>query len=96
VLAHEAFTYGNAYLRRDAGAARAWWDRTAYKNVTRASADYWKAYCSLLLVENRSAEAKVAWAKGNALVVKYPKTGAYEYARDCFAGLRSELYGAAA
>jgi hypothetical protein len=96
VLAHEAFTYGNAYLRRDAGAARSWWERTEAKSVKHYSADYWRAYCSLLWVENRLEEAQAAWASGNALAENCPKAGAYDYGRDCFARLRFELDAAAA
>jgi Zn-dependent protease len=96
VIAQEAFTYANALLRRDAGAARSWWDRTEKKNLTRFSADHWKAYCSLLWIENRLEEARSAWNNGNALAEKNPKAGAYEYSRDCFAQLRFELDAAAA
>jgi Zn-dependent protease len=96
VIAHEAFTYANAFLRRDACAARSWWDRTATKDPTRFSADHWKAYCSLLWIENRLEEARYAWASGNALAEKNPRAGAYEYSRDCFAQLRFELDAAAA
>jgi Peptidase family M50 len=104
VLAQEAFTYANAVVRRDAGAARGWWDRTKKVVVLNAdhlsadhfTADQWKAYCSLLWIENRLEEARAAWERGNDIAKNSPQAGAYEYGRDCFARLRVELDAVAA
>jgi len=96
VLAQEAFTFANAYVRRDAGAARGWWDRSEKTGCAGSSADHWKAYCSLLWIENRFDEASLAWRRGNALAQKLPSAGAFDYGRDCFARLRSELDAVAA
>jgi hypothetical protein len=96
VMAQEAFTFANAFVRRDAQAARKWWDRTEKNTNARSTADHWKAYCSLLWIENRFDEASVAWRRGNELAENSPSAGAFEYGRECFARLRTELDAVAA
>jgi Zn-dependent protease len=96
IMAQEAFTFKNAYIRRDAHAARGWWDRSEKKSGARSSADHWKAYCSLLWIEKRFEEAGAAWKCGNALAEKAPSAGAFDYSRDCFTQLRTELDAVAA
>lgn len=91
VIAHEFFTFAHAFLRRDAEAARSWWDRTMAKEHSAYSVDSWKAYCSLLWIEQRRDEARSAWERGNALVQASPAVGAHEFDRDCFTWLRIEL-----
>ena len=95
-MVHRAFTFANAFVRRDAGAARSWWDRTTGKRTESFTVDDWKAYCSLMWIENRPAEARDAWERGNALAQRCPAAGAYDYDRDCFARLRMELEAVAA
>jgi len=95
-MVHRAFTFANAFVRRDAGAARSWWDRTTGRRAESFTVDDWKAYCSLMWIENRPEEARDAWERGNALAQGCPAAGAYDYDRDCFARLRSELEAVAA
>jgi Zn-dependent protease len=96
IIVHDAFTFAHAFVRRDAAAARAWWVRTTVKRADGFTVDAWKAWCSLSWIENRDAEAREAWAQGNALAQKNPRAGAYDFDRDCFAMLRNELKAVAA
>ena len=100
---HMEAVFANAFVKGDAAAARRWWERMEAKknampnaqkeerNLMQSSADYWKANCSLLLVEGRVAEAETAWKRGSALAVNRPSAGAYDFDRDCFAHLRQAL-----
>lgn len=93
---HDAFTFGAAVIRRDAAAAREWWERTTEKRPEGFTAEAWRGYCAFLWIEGRVTEARHAWAQGNAIVQQYPKGGGYEFDRDCFAMLRNELEAVAA
>jgi tetratricopeptide (TPR) repeat protein len=85
------FVFGNAYLRRDAVAAREWWTRMEAKKPTRFKADYWKAYSALRWVEGELKEANEAWEKSNALAQQLPTAGEYEFDRHCCSKLRQAL-----
>jgi len=80
---HTEFVFGNAYVRRDAAAAREWWTRMEAKKPTRFNADYWRADSALHWIEGNMKEANAAWAKSNALAQQLPKAGAYEFDRYC-------------
>jgi hypothetical protein len=95
-VVHDAFTFIHAFVRRDAGAARSWWNRTTGKRAAGFTADAWRSYSALLWVENRAAEARDAWVRGNALAQQFPAAGAYDFDRDTFAQLRNELEALAA
>jgi hypothetical protein len=78
---YTVFVFGNAYVRRDAAAARAWWSRMEAKKPTRFNADYWRAAGALHWIEGNLKEANEAWEKSNALAQQLPKAGAYEFDR---------------
>ncbi|WP_263367720.1 M50 family metallopeptidase [Edaphobacter bradus] len=78
---HTAFVFRTAFLRRDAAAARLWWQRMEAKNPTRFNVDYWLARSALCWVEHHLDEAQEAWHKAFALAQQLPKAGAYEYDR---------------
>ena len=61
---HTLFVFGNAFLRRDACAARKWWDRMSARRLHRFDSNYWAALSSLNWIEGRPAEALEAWANG--------------------------------
>jgi TPR repeat protein len=88
---YTTFVFGNAYLRRDAVAAREWWTRMEAKKPTRFNVDYWKAYSALRWVEGDLKEANEAWEKSNTLAQQLPKAGAYEFDRYCCSKLRQAL-----
>ena len=88
---HTTFVFGNAYVRRDAVAARKWWDGLESKKTVQLSADYWRAKSALHWIEGDLENANEAWEKSNALAQKLPKAGAYEFSRDCGSLLRRSL-----
>jgi hypothetical protein len=91
VIAQEAFTWGNAFLKNNAAAARSWWDRIAPHRTKDYTMDSWKAYCALLIEEENWNEAEQAWQQGNAGAEGCSEAGAYAYDRACFAALREKL-----
>jgi len=88
---HTAFVFGNAYLRRDAVAAREWWTRMEAKKPTHRNVDYWRAYSALRWLEGDMKEANEAWERSNALAQQLPKAGTYEFDRYCCSILRTAL-----
>jgi len=85
------FVFGNAYVRRDAVAAREWWTRMEAKKRSHLNVDYWRAYSALHWIEGHSKEANEAWSKSNELAQRLPKAGAYEFDRHCCAILRRAI-----
>ncbi len=90
------FVFGNAFVRRDAVAARKWWERLQAANPTRFTADYWRAESALHWIEGDLKKANETWKKSDALAQKLPNAGAYEFGRHCCALLRRSLDEAAA
>jgi hypothetical protein len=90
------FVFGNAFVRRDAVAARKWWERLQAQNPTRFTADYWRAASALHWIEGDLERANEAWKKSDALAQKLPNAGAYEFGRYCCTLLRRSLDEAAA
>lgn len=88
---HTDFVFGNAYVRRDAAAAREWWTRMETKKPNRFNADYWRAAGALHWIEGDLKAANEAWEKSNALAQQLPKAGAYEFERYCCSLLRTAL-----
>jgi len=88
---HTEFVFGNAYVPRDAAAAREWWTRMEAKKPTRFNADYWRANSALHWMEGSLKEANEAWEKADALAQQLPKSGAYEFDRYCCSLLRKAL-----
>lgn len=86
-----AFVFANAYVRRDADAAREWFERMQMKNPTRFNLDYWRAHSALHWIEGDLKKANDAWEKSNALANQLPKAGAYEFDRYCSSLLRRAL-----
>ncbi len=88
---HMEFVFGNAYLHRDAAAAREWWTRMEAKKPTRRNVDYWRADSALHWIEGHLKEANEGWEKSNALAQQLPKAGAYEFDRYCCFLLRKAI-----
>jgi hypothetical protein len=84
------FVFGNAYVLRDAVAARDWWNKFEAEKP-RINADYWKAACALHWIEGDLSPANDAWTKGDELAQKMPRAGVYEFDRHCFHLLRKAL-----
>lgn len=80
-----AFVFHNAFLRRDAAAARRWWTRMESGKLAYRGVDYWLAKSALMWIEGRLDEACKAWEKGSSIAEKLPTAGVYEYDRyRCF------------
>lgn len=83
---HTIFIIDEAFLHRDATAARVWWDRMEAKKPTRLNFDYWLAKAALLWIEGRLDQSEEAWREASALAQQLPTAGAYQFDR-----YRSEL-----
>jgi hypothetical protein len=88
---HTAFIFGNAFVCRDAAAARQWWSRMTVKKPKRFNVDYWRAVSALHWIEGNLKSAKETLAKSEALALKLPKAGAYDFDRYCCSLLREAL-----
>jgi len=88
---HTDFVFGNAYVKRDAVGARAWWQRMEEKKPTRFNADYWLAHSALLWIEGDLYTANDSWHKGAAMAMQLPKAGAYEFDRYRYVLLQKAL-----
>jgi hypothetical protein len=85
------FVLADAILRRDAVAARRWWDRMESRKSFRFTDNLWDARCALLWSENRLDEAGEAWKKADAWARQLPNTGAGETERNAVRVLREAL-----
>jgi hypothetical protein len=90
---HTVFVFGNAVVRRDAAAARVWWDRMTAKKPTRKNCDYWRAQSALLWIEGDLTRAFEAWTNANKMALALPSAGAYEFDRTCCTLLRQAMDG---
>jgi hypothetical protein len=87
----KSFVLDNALLKKDAAAARLWWNRMDEGKHTTSDAKYWMSYSALLLVEGSTDEAEVAAQLSAHLIQQCPRTGACEYDRYCLAQLRQAI-----
>lgn len=85
------FVFASAYVRRDAVAAREWWERMKSGSPARFSLDYWRASSALAWIEGDLKQANEAWKKSNAIALRLPQAGAYEFDRYCCSLLHREL-----
>ena len=76
-----AFVFNTAFLRRDAAAARQWWDRMQAKKPTHLGFDYALAHSAMLWVEDRPEDARRAFSKAHDLAEQLPQTGTYQFDR---------------
>ena len=90
---HTTFVFANAYVLREAGAARIWWQRMEALKPTRFNVDYWLASTALHWIEGNTGQASNDWAKCNDIAMKLPAAGAYEFDRYLCGLLRRVLAG---
>jgi hypothetical protein len=88
---HTAFIFGEAYVRRDAGAARQWWDAMQAKKPNHFNVDYYRAKSALHWIEGDLSQANIAWMKCDEAARKLPQAGAYEFDRVCCNLLRQAI-----
>lgn len=75
------FVFGDAYVRRDAAAARKMWTQMEARKPIRFNVDYWIAKSALHWIEGNLKEANEALDKANKLAQQLPQAGAYEFDR---------------
>ncbi len=85
------FVFLNAFHKRDLAAADLWSKRIDALRKIDHDADYWRARTSLHWLRGDWADALAAWERGNALALKLPQAGSYDFTRSCFAKLRAAL-----
>lgn len=82
---YSEFVFAIAFLRRDATAARRWWDRMhSRESVSRKQPRHpsrLASRCALLLSEGRLSEAAEVWKKADAWARRLPKAGASDAQR---------------
>ena len=88
---HGEFIFGNALYRRDAAAARMWWQRMEAKGVKRFDSDYWRARAALAWIENRTEDARQDWKKAYEVAQSLPQAGSYDFDRELVAALRRAM-----
>jgi len=88
---HTVFVFGNAFVFRDPAAAREWWARMETRKPKRFNVDYWRAGAALHWIEGDLKKANETLAKSEALALKLPHAGAYEFDRYCCALLRKAI-----
>jgi len=76
-----SFVFDSAFLRRDAVAARQWWQRMEAKKPTHRGFDYWLAKSALLWAESRPQDAREAWSEANDLAKNLPSAGTHQFDR---------------
>jgi hypothetical protein len=81
--------FGNAFLRRDAQAAREWWERL--EACKSKSEGRWISLGALLWSENRLGEAAEAWQKAAEWTKQLPHAGLWEAERNALNLLRRAL-----
>src|ERR1700722_8808483 len=84
-----ALVFGNAFLRRDAQAARQWWGRL--EACKSKSESRWISLSALLWSENRLDEAEEAWQKAAEWTQQLPHAGLWEAERNALKLLRRAL-----
>ncbi|MBS1804271.1 MAG: M50 family metallopeptidase [Acidobacteria bacterium] len=89
-----SFVFNAVFLKRDALAARRYWDQFEAKTPTHFGVDYWLARSALHFIENHPLEARDAWNVGAALARELPIAGAYEFDRDRYRLMRDLLNSA--
>jgi hypothetical protein len=85
------FAFINAFYKRDLATAEMWSRRIEAVRKVDPDADYWRAQTALHWLRGELEEASAAWDRGNALALKLPAAGTYEFTRSCFTELRAEL-----
>jgi hypothetical protein len=90
---HTVFVFANAYVLRDASAARTWWDRMVAMKPKKFGVDYWLASSALQWISGNSTQANEDWAKARDKANKLPAAGAYESDRSRCTLLRQVLDG---
>jgi hypothetical protein len=85
------FVYAYGLLRRDAKAARRWWERMESSKNFHFADNMWDAQCALLLSEERFDEAEDAWTKADAWARGLPRNGLGESERHSVGLLREAL-----
>lgn len=88
---HYCLVVDAAMEQRDAARARLWWNRAEAKKPQQVTADYWMARSALAWIEGNRDDALASCASAEAYLATMPKTGAYEFDRDCLAALRKTI-----
>ncbi len=85
------FVFLNAFYKRDLLAAELWSARMRAARKVDRDSDYFKARCALHWLRGEREQALEAWERGDALALKLPEAGAYQFTRSAFAQLRAAL-----
>ena len=83
--------FGNAFLRRDATAARRWWERLEANQSKSKNEGRWISLSALLWIEDRPEEAAAAWQKAAEWTRQLPQAGLWDAERNALDLLRRAL-----
>jgi hypothetical protein len=90
------FVFANALLRRDAVAARAWWEKFQNHKKRNHAEEHWTSLAALLWSENRLGEAREAWQKADAWARQLHESGYAEAERNAVRLLKQAMDESAA
>ncbi|WP_162601600.1 M50 family metallopeptidase [Occallatibacter savannae] len=84
---HACMVVNAALTRRDAEAARSYWQSVQAKQLDSQDTNYWQAKCAYHWSERRFDLARQAWKPGADHLSTLPNTGSTSYDRSCHARL---------
>lgn len=87
----EVLVFAAAFVRRDAVAARMWWERMEGHKDFQIKEDTHTTLCALRWSEGRLEEANEEWEKAHAFACKMPATGNGEWERNAVRLMREAL-----
>lgn len=87
------FVFGSALIRRDADAARRWWNRLENTPSLQSEETYWTSKSALLWIENQPAAALEAWKNAALCASQLPPSRLAEGQRKALHLLRQALDG---
>ncbi|HEY2468704.1 MAG TPA: hypothetical protein VGI45_12810 [Terracidiphilus sp.] len=85
------FLIKGAILGRDRSYFHTWWQSVEARKPEHPNQDYWLAKCAYYMAENNLAVAREALSIGQDYLARLPKTGTYNYDRDCYARIKEIL-----
>jgi hypothetical protein len=85
------FLIKGAILGRDRAYFQKWWQLIEGKKPENPNQDFWLAKCAFYMAESNLAVAREAFNIGQDYLARLPRTGTYNYDRDCYARIKEIL-----
>ena len=85
------FLIKGAILGRETDYFKKWWQSMEAKKPENPNQDFWLAKCAYYMAENNPAVARESFNIGQEYLARLPRTGTYNYDRDCYARIKEIL-----